>query len=367
MIRRQSKKVNQTLKEKKVKSLRLKNQLRKSIQEKQKLLWTPPTGDGTILLSTGSLLLDLAISGRRFYGGGIPFGIFVEIFGSSSRGKTVMLLEMAGNIQKMGGDYLFIDPEARVNKTFAKKFDFDLEGDKYHKSNTAKEAFTLIKNWKPKGPGPFAIFADSLAAFSSEEEADGKGDEYSGARKAKEFSQQFRTHIRHIEENNYVFVATNQERQIMGANQYQQKTKATGGNAPEYYASLRLQLKKPAKDGTIEFDRTVYGVSHKRKIGVGTQVYVYKSTVEAPHQEAEIRILFDYGIDDLTMNLMYLKRSKKSNTYVLGDKNIGRSISEAVEYIENNNLEAELREEVIQTWIMIQEKLTPIRKKKVRF
>ena len=38
-------------------------------------------GDTTIMVSTGSTLLDLAISGGRVRGGGIPGGIMVEIFG----------------------------------------------------------------------------------------------------------------------------------------------------------------------------------------------------------------------------------------------------------------------------------------------
>jgi hypothetical protein len=45
-------------------------------------LYTPL--DTSIVISTGSTLLDLAISGNRIHGGGLPGGIMVEIFGSPS-------------------------------------------------------------------------------------------------------------------------------------------------------------------------------------------------------------------------------------------------------------------------------------------
>jgi len=47
-------------------------------------------GDFGQCISTGSTLLDLAISGGRIRGGGLPGGILVEVFGPSGVGKTVL-------------------------------------------------------------------------------------------------------------------------------------------------------------------------------------------------------------------------------------------------------------------------------------
>lgn len=363
------------MKKKKIKKMSMSKQIKKRIKNADKEspeLWSPPRGTDRFLLSTGSTLVDLAISGRRFKGGGIPMGIFCEIFGASSRGKTVILLEMAGNVQRMGGDYLFLDPEARVNEEFGKVFDFDLESDKYKKPDTVEEAFDYIRSWKQKGEGPHVIFSDGLAAFASKEESEGKGDEYSGARKAKEFSQEFRKTCRIIENRNYLFVATNQIRQIMGATAFQKKTKATGGNAPEYYASLRLELLKPAKDSVIKEEKTVRGVKHKQSTGVTTKVYVDKSTVSAPHKSGEMRILFDYGIDDIVTNLVYMKRNTKSPTYILDGKPIGSSLKDAIKYIEHPKEKVMrkrvkmLKNDVIDLWTEIQRKFVPNRRRKIR-
>ena len=83
-------------------------------------------GDFGQVTSTGSTLLDLAISGGRVHGGGLPSKIFAEIFGPSGSGKTVLLSEIAGAVIRGKGEVMFRDPEARLNEKFAKIFDLDI-------------------------------------------------------------------------------------------------------------------------------------------------------------------------------------------------------------------------------------------------
>ena len=117
----------------------------------------------------------------------------------------------------------------------------------------------------------------------------------------------------------------------------------------------------------LELKKSIKGVEHKRKIGVQTNVFVLKSTIGTPHQEGLMRILFDYGIDDIATNLLYLKRTLKKSTFVINEEKIGQSINKAIQHIESNNLERKLRKEVIQLWTYIQKQLTPERKRKRRF
>src|SRR5690606_20056001 len=123
-------------------------------------------------ISTGSTLLDLAIAGGRIREGGLPGGILVEIFGPSQTGKTVLLCEIAGDIQRKGGQVKFSDPEARLNKQFAKLFDLDVGSIDYARPNTVPEVFQPLHSWEPVGkPGAIhGVVADSLAALSTDME-----------------------------------------------------------------------------------------------------------------------------------------------------------------------------------------------------
>ena len=126
-------------------SSQVKNHLSKKIE--------PPVeydGNTEIMISTGSTLLDLAVSGGRIRGGGIPGGILVEIFGPSSSGKTVLLCEIAGGVQRQGGHVMFCDPEARLNKQFAHIFGLETNKIEYTTPDTVPEVFKPVRKWKPK-------------------------------------------------------------------------------------------------------------------------------------------------------------------------------------------------------------------------
>ena len=72
------------------------------------------------VLSTGSTLLDLAISGQRIHGGGMPGGIMAEISGRPSTGKTAILAELCAcaHARKPPGDVNYQDPEGRLSAEY---------------------------------------------------------------------------------------------------------------------------------------------------------------------------------------------------------------------------------------------------------
>lgn len=315
-------------------------------------------GDLTKIISTGSTLLDLAILGTRIRGGGIPTGIAVEIFGDSSAGKTVLMCEIGGAIQRLGGDILFNDPEARLDKEFAKLFDMSITDKTIREPDTIAEVFGAFDDWKPEGDPPHAIIADSIAALCTKEEMeDTKG--YDGAKRANEFSQGFRRCTRMIKKRNYLFVFSNQIRAKMDAMAFGKKTKATGGYAPKFYASLRLELATIKK----EKDKVkVKGVEHKQVQRTITKVFVEKSSVDKGYRTAEVIIDPNYGIDDIRANLLFIKKNTKDKVYWTDDK----SITDAIETIEEEDQELELKEAVIDLWEEIQEAFKQERKPKRR-
>ncbi len=317
---------------------------------------------GDIIVSTGSTLLDLAISGGRFKGGGIPFGILVEIFGPSGAGKTVLLSQIAGNTQHAGGEIMFHDPEARLNKQFAQIFGLDTDEITYTNPNTIPEVFKSVREWNPEAPFN-GVFADSLAALSTDMEMEKEDGDKMGMRRAKEFSEELRKTCRILVKNNLLMVCSNQIRQNFDAGPFGQKYKSPGGESIAFYSSLRL---KCAGSSKLKIKKMIKGKEHQRTIGVVTEIEVFKSSIWKPYRTAEVYIIFNYGIDDIRGNLRYLKTTGRDTLYKIGEKKLGKSLEESIQKVEEEHLEQELKNEVINLWNEIEKNFEENRKPKLR-
>lgn len=327
-------------------------------------LKTKPSLDGDIItmISTGSTLLDLAISGGRVRGGGLPGGILVEISGAESTGKTVLLCEIAGAVQRQGGQVMFLDPEARLNKQFAQMFDLDVDVMEYSNPDTVKKAFLPIAEWKPEPDDKIHIICtDSLAALVTEMEMEDK--DGMGTRRARDFSKETRNACRIITAKNYLMVCSNQLRDNVGGGPYTPKSITPGGRAIPYYSSVRLRCRLAKK---IKIEKTIAGKKITRINGINITVEVFKNTVWKPFRVAPVTILFDYGIDDIGQNLQYIKTNTGSSVYTLRGKKLSKSLDQAVAQIEGNGWEKRLKREVMNLWEEIESKFAQERKVKKR-
>lgn len=311
------------------------------------------------MISTGSTLLDLAISGGRQRGGGIPGGILTEIFGPNSSGKTVILCEIAGTIQRAGGEVLFRDPEARLNKEYSRIFGMNPNAVTYDNPNTVKEVFAPIRKWNPPEGKIHGIIADSLAALSTEMEMEDK--DGMGMRRAKEFSEELRKTCRVLADKNFLMVCSNQIRENLDAGLYGPKYRTPGGTAIGFYASLRLRCSNPVK---LKCKHTVHGKECMRIVGIETEVEVYKNSVWKPYRTAPLTILFDYGIDDIRQNLQFVKDAVGSKTYLLASNKLSNSLEESCQMVEANGWEPKLKSEVIGLWEEIEHNFDQKRKPK---
>lgn len=342
------------------KDSKLSDQMKRRVEEPVAPLMEYDGSTGTVI-STGSTLLDLAISGGRVRGGGIPGGILVEIFGPYGCGKTVMLCEIAGAIQRQGGEIMFHDPEARLNKTFAAMFDLDIEAVEYRTPDTVPELFSSIREWEPKTLNKInGVIADSLAALSTDLEMNDK-DAY-GGRRAKEFSEQLRRTCRILPEKNFLIVCSNQVRQSFG-DTWGPRYISPGGESIKHYPSLRLECSAPKK---IKEKRKIKGNDVERVVGVETTVKVEKSTVWNPMGGAPVTILFDYGIDDIRANLKFIKQIKGESIYMVDARRLDKSMAEAIKIVEADGLEVGLKDEVIDLWEETERKFDSDRKVKER-
>ncbi len=342
--------------------------------------------DLTHLVSTGSLLLDLAISGGVSRYGGLPGRTIVQVYGPNSTGKTTLMAETLGYIQRAGGQYRVRDPEARLNKNYCETFGVKLNQEEIERTGTITDMFEGLigpletkagktarstdKAWKPN-PSKINIYAvDSLAGLASRMEME-QGDKM-GQKRAKDFSEGFRMISDHIYTHNILMFCTDQVRDNVGG--YGETQKPGGGRAVGFYTSLRIRLKK-IRDLVKEIKLPGMEKGEKSVYGIEVEAFVRKSSLDRPFRTAPIRIIFNYGLDDIGANIEWLKAHgamathptdpDKKPAYVLGDKNFV-SLDAAIKYVEENDLEEAVRETVVDLWNEIEDQVRPQRKEKVR-
>ncbi len=326
----------------------------------------PKIYDFDNVISTGSTLLDLAISSNRIRGGGIPGGIAIEVFGPSGTGKTGVLIDSCISVQNKGGEAKYLDPEARLDIAYARAYGLQLGNLQwsYFQPNTVSEIFNdHIRNWEPKNSKAINIIAvDSLAALSTNLELE-KGDKM-GQRRAKEFSEGYRTATRHICNTNFILMASNQLREG------DRGEFTPGGKAAGFYSSLRIRIDFPrqskdplAKARTVK-TKKINGVERERVVGIHSICTIVKSSIDVPYRTAPIFITFRFGLDDVKANLFWLRKITSSPTYFGSDK---KTIEPAIDHIENHNMETELREQVIDYWEEEEKHFRIERKMKQRF
>lgn len=345
------------------------SQVEQSVQAPSQLAKQPINWRTTI--STGSLILDLAISGLKTRYGGLPGGCIVEIYGENSVGKSTILLELWAACLRAGGQCCYLEPEAKMDASYLRSFGIDVDQeDILHPSTVTDMEYFLIgplithggtvrrdisKGWRPDPSRINYLGVDSLAAFSSEMEML-QGDKM-GMKRAKDFSELFRRISDHVVRYNMLVVCSNQVRVVDGDFQ------PTGGLATGFYTTVRIGLRR-GKDlvkevslpGQDKADRLVYG--HE------LYFYVLKNHLDYPHRSGKIRLLYNYGLDDLGSNLEWLQTH--GGLPELKGKVYAVAFPYALKWAEENNLEAEVREEVVKRWNDL-EALRPVRKEKVRF
>jgi RecA/RadA recombinase len=321
-------------------------------------------GNTELTISTGSTLLDLAISGGRKRGGGLFGGTMVVGYGPSGAGKTVLACEIAGAIQRAGGELKYEDSEARLNKVFARTFDLNTKILDVGNPDTIPEAFIKLHKWQPKNTNIInGYIIDSLAALSTAMEMENDDGDKMGGRRAKEFSAELRKGKVKIKKKNMLLFCTNQIRDKMDAYKNERKDVNPGGHAIEFYSSLIMRFSSFKK---IWKKIKIKGKEEKRAIGIEGELEIVKSSIWKPFRTAPITIFFDYGIDDIRENLKYIKRFTGATVYKVNNTKLSNELDKAIEMVEENELEDELKEQVIDLWEEVENKFEIKRKKKKR-
>lgn len=316
------------------------------------------------VVSTGSTLLDLAISGKRRRGGGLPGGILTEIYGPSGWGKTSLLGEICASAQASGGLAIIGDAERRMTPEWIKYMGIRIANDNLHYPQTVSDIEDLILNSPESGNGAIDVIGvDSTASLMSSLE-DEKGDKR-GSSKAKELHAMCRKMKAEVAKKSRLVVFTNQIQDIQDAMPFMPKEKTPGGHAVPFYSSIRMRIGPSGKGSKITKTIKVGGHEIDKVIGVRSNVQVVKSSIDAPYREAEVCIIFDYGVDDIRANLEYMKKMTGQKVYWAVTEET-HSLEAAIKIIEEGNLQQQLKDAVIDIWEEIENKFTVIRIPKER-
>ena len=259
--------------------------------------------DITDWVSTGSTLLDLAISNRP--NGGLAAGRITEINGLEGTGKSLIGAHALASTQKKGGLAVYIDTESAVSAEFLQSIGVDTKNMMYIHLETVEDIFDAIETIVTKvresdNDKLVTILVDSLAAASTKVEMDADFDKDGWATsKAIVLSKAMRKITQLTARQKVCLIFTNQLRQKMGV-MFGDPWTTSGGKALPFHASTRIRLKNM---GQIKDTK-------KNTIGIKIRAQVIKNRLGPPLRSAEFPLYFDKGIDDFGSWLTIMKDHK---------------------------------------------------------
>lgn len=250
-------------------------------------------------LDTGYPELNFALSSK--WDGGFPVGRIVELAGPPSAGKTAIATAAMAAAQKAGGIAAFSDHERSFSLQLAPRLGLDPSPGKFifKKPRTFEESIVLfhgackaIRERKLiDKDAPICWVFDSLASMVPQSALlDSKGKEKTAEdRNMNDNTALARATSAHMpaiamlaEEYNVCVIFLNQVRTKIGV-MYGDPRTTPGGDAPKFYASVRVMLGasqiKDAKTGEV--------------IGSQVKANVIKNKVSRPFLNAEWRFVFN--------------------------------------------------------------------------
>lgn len=278
--------------------------------------------------SSGSFVLD------TITGGGFPHGRVIEIYGPEASGKTSIALNSIANVQREGGNCVFIDAENALDTHYAKILGVDLSKIGFSQAAIAEDVINLCISLSRDGNTDL-IVVDSVAALSPRAETEGGMDKQQMGALARVMSKGLRILTPICSQNNCTIIFLNQTRSKVGV-MFGNPETTPGGSALKFYASQRIEVrrKEVIKD-------------NNEKVGTRVRLKIVKNKVAAPFGEGYTVLTFAKGINHsaeivvvgIEKNILYQKNSQSSLYYnpVNKDNEALKDIDIPTEMVKNVN------------------------------
>lgn len=342
-----------------------------------------PQVQSSLLLSTGSAMANLAVSG--LVDGGIPGGTYVWFVGDSNTGKTwfaaAVLAEATINPAFDGYRLIYDGPEGGMQMDVEHFFGPALKArieppygtrEEPQHSSTTDDFYFRLDDLQKEGT-PFVYVLDSMDALTTVQEVEKFTDQKDAARKGKQAtgtyavskpkdnSARLRVVTNRLMENGSILIVISQTRDNIGFGSTFEPQRPSGGNALWFYATVWLWTSIRKK-----LTKTVNG--KPRQIGTSIEVRCKRSRVTGKDRTVFVPIYPTHGIDDVGSMVDFLveenhwakpeKGGKITTTWdgVTGERE--KIIASIIE----NGWEAALKEEVQAVWSEIEAKCAVVRK-----
>lgn len=325
----------------------LQSELNKANKDGGKIAYTLDEKDNptdiTDWISTGSSILDLAISNRPH--GGLPVGRMVEFNGLEGTGKSLISAHVVAETQKKGGMAVLIDTENAGSPEFWTSLGVDLKKMLYVQCETVEDIFEQMEKMiaivrKSNKDRILTIIVDSVAAASTKAELESEhGKDGYATGKSIIISKAMRKITNMIGKQKVLTIFTNQLRQNLNAMAFGDKYVVSGGKALAYHCSVRVRLNNAGKLKKGE-----------EIIGNECKAVVVKNRMGPPQRTANFDIYFDSGIADYSSWIKVLKDNglvKQAGAYYTYQKVDGTDWKfQSKDFIATLQSDSKLKEEI---------------------
>lgn len=228
-------------------------------------------------VSTGSVVLD------NLAGGGFPVGRIVELFGPESSGKTSIALNAIADVQRKGGNALFIDAEQALDPSYAKVLGVDTDKLGLTQLIIAEQVMFTIQEMIKTGTVSL-IVVDSVASLVPQAEYD-EPEKATMALLARILSKHLRIIAKLANDYRCTVLLLNQIREKVGV-MFGNPEDTPGGRALKFYASQRIRVSRVGqyKEGS-------------EVIGTEVQFRIVKNKIAPPFQSGKTILTFAKGIN----------------------------------------------------------------------
>lgn len=240
-----------------------------------------PLGDmGSVsveTVSTGSVVLD------NLAGGGFPTGRIVELFGPESSGKTSIALNAIADVQRKGGNALFIDAEQALDPSYARVLGVDTDKLGLTQLIIAEQVMFTIQEMIKTGTVNL-IVVDSVASLVPQAEYD-EPEKTTMALLARILSKHLRIIAKLANDHRCTVLLLNQIRDKVGV-MFGNPEDTPGGRALKFYASQRIKVSRVGqyKEGS-------------EILGTEVQFRIVKNKIAPPFQSGRTILTFAKGIN----------------------------------------------------------------------